>query len=125
MTTCYPYNPRSVYPIKNDITKSMRSALNVCKGSPRTNATRNARRYAVQLNVTAVVVCYLQIKQVCTTDLSILGVGRRKFVHSVFFFFVDFHKFVVYELRDSFTRHIKISARALICLISLSTSNTH
>ncbi len=50
------------------------------KGTPRTNTTRDAQRYAVQHkatrakrnpnNVTAVVVCCWQIKQVRTVDLT-------------------------------------------------------
>ncbi len=46
------YTPRPVRPIRNDVTKSTRSALNVYKGTPRTNATRNAQRYAVQHKAT-------------------------------------------------------------------------
>ena len=56
----------------------MQSTLNVYKGTPRTNATRKAWCYAVhharnatQSNVTAVVVCCLQMKQVRTVYLSI------------------------------------------------------
>ncbi len=54
-------------------------ATHVCT---RCNAKQRARN-ANQSNVTAVVVCCLQIKQVRTTDLPI-WVGRKKSVHSVF-----------------------------------------
>ncbi len=66
----------------------MWSALNVYKGTPRTNATRDARqrvRNATQRNVTVVVVCCLQIKEVRTTDLPIWEWVERKFVHKCFF----------------------------------------
>ncbi len=48
----HSYTPRPVRPIRNDVTKSTWSALNVYKGTPCTNATRDAQRYAVQHKAT-------------------------------------------------------------------------
>ena len=90
----YSYTPRTVYPIRNHVTKSTRSALNVYKGTPRTNATRDAQRYAVQHKATRAKrnpkqcnsCCGLLFANKTSTHCGFdyLGVGRRKFVHSVF-----------------------------------------
>ena len=52
-------------------------------GGTRCN-TRQRAKNATQSNVTAVVVCCLQIKQVRTTDLPIWEWVEGNFVHSVF-----------------------------------------
>ncbi len=44
----YSYTPRTVYPIRNHVTKSTRSALNVYKGPPRTNATSDVQSKATR-----------------------------------------------------------------------------
>ena len=70
-----------MYPIRNDVTKGTRSALNVYKGTRvltqgvthgvmRCDA-RQRMRNTTQSIVTTGVVCCLQIKQVRTMDLSI------------------------------------------------------
>ncbi len=55
----------------------------VTHGGTRCNSRLRAWN-AAQSNITAVVVCCLQIKQVRTTDLPIWEWVERKFVHSVF-----------------------------------------
>ena len=101
----YSYTPRTVYLIRKDVTKNIWSALNVYY------AWCNARqrvRNATQTNVTAVVVCCLQITQVCTTDLPIwewIPVERN--VSSVFEIILK-NKLII-TLNNYISFHVQVS----------------
>ncbi len=116
-TKKHSYTPRTVYPIRNHVTKSTRSALNVYKGTPGTNATCDARRYAVLRKATRAErnpkqcnSCWgLLFANKTSTHygFAYLGVGRRKFVRSIFLDYLRIK--LIITLNNDISFHVQVS----------------
>ncbi len=87
------------------------------KGTPRTNATRDARRYVVQRKATPAERNPKQCNSCCGllfanktsthNGFAYLGVGRRKLVHGVFLDYLRIK--LIITLNNDISFHVQVS----------------